>query len=54
MAPKRKYDIEFRVRLPEDLKEVMRNTAEELEISESDVMRMLLRTLKNKGLSILS
>lgn len=53
MARPRKYDIEVRVRLSSELKGIIKDTADKLEISESDVVRMLIRNLKDKGMSIL-
>ena len=53
MAGKRRYDIEIRVRLSDELKAVIKNTSDKLEISESDVVRMLIKNLKEKGISIL-
>lgn len=54
MVGKRKYDIDFKVRLSNELKDTLRDTATQLEISESDVIRMLIRNLKTKGIVSLS
>lgn len=50
MAGKKRYDDEVRLRLSADLKETLSRTAERLELTESDVMRMLIKNLQLKGI----
>jgi antitoxin component of RelBE/YafQ-DinJ toxin-antitoxin module len=50
MAGKKRYDDEVRLRLSADLKETLKGTAERLELTESDVMRMLIKNLQLKGI----
>lgn len=47
------FNIQLRVMLSNELKETLNDIADRLELSESDVVRMLIRNLKNKGVSVL-
>ena len=54
MVGKKKYDVEVRVKVSTELRDVLKQAAKDLELTDSDIMRMLLKVLKTKGTSILS
>lgn len=54
MTGKRKYDVEIRVKVSTELRDILKQAAKDLELTDSDIMRMLLKMLKTKGTGILS
>jgi len=53
MGRKRIYDIEIRALVTNELKTILEENSKKLEVKEADLIRMLIRNLGNKGLSIL-